>query len=107
MAGADLPSYPHLLCAVLVVRGRAVSVDGRRVRLASGEVLQPDYLVLATGSAYPFPGKTGQLDVARVRARYRAAHRALASAERALILGAARWDLSSPVRSRRPSRARG
>ena len=80
--------YRHLLCAGRFIRGRAVSVDGRRVRLASGEVLQPDYLVLATGSAYPFPGKTGQLDVARVRARYRAAHRALASAERALILGA-------------------
>ena len=80
--------YRHLLCAGRFIRGRAVSVDGRRVRLASGEVLQPDYLVLATGSAYPFPGKTGQPDVARVRARYRAAHRALASAERALILGA-------------------
>jgi apoptosis-inducing factor 2 len=80
--------YRRLLCAGRCIRGRAVSVDGRRVRLATDEVLQPDYLVPATGSAYPVPGKTGQRDIARVRASYLAAHRALASAERALILGA-------------------
>jgi hypothetical protein len=58
--------YRHLLCAGRFIRGRAVSVDGRRVRLASGEFLQPDYLVLATGSGYPLPGKTG---AARYRPR--------------------------------------
>jgi apoptosis-inducing factor 2 len=80
--------YRQLLSSGRFVRDRAVSVVGRRVRLASGEVLQPDYLVLATGSRYTFPAKTGERDVARVRAWYRAAHEALSSAERALILGA-------------------
>jgi hypothetical protein len=66
--------YRHLLSAGRFVRDRAVLVDDRRVRLASGEVLQPDYLVLATGSTYPFPAKTEQQDVTRVRACYCAAH---------------------------------
>lgn len=80
--------YRRLLSAGRFVRGRAVSVAGRRVRLESGEVLEPDYLVLATGSRYPFPGKTEERDVARVGAWYRAAHEALASARRALVVGA-------------------
>jgi NADH dehydrogenase FAD-containing subunit len=80
--------YQRLLSAGRFVRDRAVSVAGRQVTLESGEVLQPDYLVLATGSCYPFPGKAEERDVARVREWYRGAHEALASAERALILGA-------------------
>jgi hypothetical protein len=46
--------YEHLLAHGRFLRDRAVAVDGRRVTLASGDVLEPDYLVLATGSAYPF-----------------------------------------------------
>lgn len=80
--------YRHLLSSGRFVRDRAVSVAGHRVTLASGEVLQPDYLVLATGSRFPSLAKTDEHDVARVRAWYRAAHEALSSAERALILGA-------------------
>src|SRR6266850_2575100 len=70
------------------VRDRAVDVDGRRVTLASGDVLEPDYLVLATGSSYPFPAKTEEPDVASARIRFRAAHKALLAADRALIVGA-------------------
>jgi NADH dehydrogenase FAD-containing subunit len=70
------------------VRDRAVDVDGRRVTLASGEVLEPDYLVLATGSSYPFPAKSEEPDVLTARLRFRAAHEALLAAERVLIVGA-------------------
>jgi NADH dehydrogenase FAD-containing subunit len=80
--------YEHLLAHGRFLRDRAVAVDGRRVTLASGEVLAPDYLVLATGSAYPFPAKTEELDIASARARHRAAHEALLAADRALIVGA-------------------
>ena len=80
--------YEHLLAHGRFLRDRAVAVDGRRVTLASGDVLEPDYLVLATGSAYPFPAKTEEPDIASARARHRAAHEALLAADRALIVGA-------------------
>ena len=80
--------YEHLLAHGRFLRDRAVAVDGRRVTLASGDVLVPDYLVLATGSAYPFPAKTEEPDIASARARHRAAHEALLAADRALIVGA-------------------
>ena len=80
--------YEHLLAHGRFVRDRAVAVDGRRVTLASGDVLEPDYLVLATGSSYPFPAKTEEPDIASARSRFRAAHEALLAADRALIVGA-------------------
>jgi NADH dehydrogenase FAD-containing subunit len=80
--------YEHLLAHGRFVRDRAVAVDGRRVTLASGDVLDPDYLVLATGSSYPFPAKTEEIDIESARARHRAAHEALLAADRALIVGA-------------------
>jgi hypothetical protein len=51
------------------VRDRAVEVDGRRVKLDSGDWLEPDYLMLATGSWYPFPAKTEEPDIASARPR--------------------------------------
>jgi NADH dehydrogenase FAD-containing subunit len=80
--------YEHLLAHGRFVRDRAVAVDGRRVTLGSGGVVEPDYLVLATGSAYPFPAKTEEPDIASARARHRAAHEALLGADRVLIVGA-------------------
>jgi NADH dehydrogenase FAD-containing subunit len=80
--------YEHLLANGRFVRDRAVEVDGRRVKLASGDWLEPDYLVLATGSSYPFPAKTEERDIASARTRLRAAHEALLAADRALIVGA-------------------
>jgi NADH dehydrogenase FAD-containing subunit len=80
--------YEHLLAHGRFLRDRAVAIDGRRVTLASGDVLEPDYLVLATGSAYPFPAKTEETDIASAKARHRAAHEALRAADRVLIVGA-------------------
>jgi NADH dehydrogenase FAD-containing subunit len=80
--------YEHLLADGRFVRDRAVEVDGRRVKLASGEWLEPDYLVLATGSSYPFPAKTEEPDIASARVRLGAAHEALVAAGRVLIVGA-------------------
>ncbi|MGI5211686.1 NAD(P)/FAD-dependent oxidoreductase [Plantactinospora sp. CA-290183] len=80
--------YDRLLKRGRFVRDRAVAVDGREVTLASGERLSPDYLVLATGSSYPFPAKVDEPDVATARARLRQAHSALLDAERVLLIGA-------------------
>jgi Pyridine nucleotide-disulphide oxidoreductase len=49
--------YTGLLGAGQVIKDRAVKADADRVVLASGAELFPDYLVLATGSGYPFPAK--------------------------------------------------
>jgi apoptosis-inducing factor 2 len=93
--------YEHLLAHGRFVRGRAVAIDGRRVTLASGDVLEPDYLVLATGSSYPFPAKNEEPDVASARARVREAHEALLAADRALIVGAgpAGLELAGEIKS--------
>ncbi len=80
--------YERLLVNGRFVRDRASEVDGRNVTLASGAQLQPDYLVLATGSAYPFPAKIDTLDTETARARVREAHEVLLGAERVLLIGA-------------------
>jgi NADH dehydrogenase FAD-containing subunit len=80
--------YERLLARGRFVRGRAARIDGNRVTLASGDVLQADYLVLATGSSYPFPAKNEEPDVTSARLRVKEAHEALLAAERVLIVGA-------------------
>jgi NADH dehydrogenase FAD-containing subunit len=93
--------YDRLLARGRFVRDRAVAVDGRRVTLGSGRVLAPDYLVIATGSSYPFPAKNEVPHVAMAQARTRAAHEALLAADRALIIGAgpAGLELSGEIKA--------
>ncbi|UUV33524.1 FAD-dependent oxidoreductase [Amycolatopsis roodepoortensis] len=80
--------YARLLERGRVLRDRAVSVDQDGVTLASGERLTPDYVVLATGSAYPFPAKIDFQDSASAKAKIRATREELAGAEKVLLLGA-------------------
>jgi NADH dehydrogenase FAD-containing subunit len=80
--------YDRLLANGRVIHDRAVAVDARRVTLASGAELRPDFLVLATGSTYPYPAKTHTDDSAEAVHRYHASHDELARAERVLIVGA-------------------
>jgi NADH dehydrogenase FAD-containing subunit len=80
--------YDRLLANGRFIRDRASEVDGRRVTLASGAQLEPDYLVLATGSSYPFPAKIDDPDTETARARVRDAHEVLLGAERVLLIGA-------------------
>ncbi|GAA3534457.1 FAD-dependent oxidoreductase [Nonomuraea rosea] len=80
--------YDRLLVHGRYLRDRAVAVDGRQVTLASGERLEPDYLILATGSSYAFPAKIDETGTAEAKARARAAHEALVSAGRVLLVGA-------------------
>ncbi|MET8865156.1 FAD-dependent oxidoreductase [Nonomuraea sp. NPDC004580] len=80
--------YRRLLEHGRFLRDSAVAVDGRRVTLASGATLEPDYLVLATGSAHAFPAKMDTPDSDLAKAQVRAAHDALRQAGRVLLVGA-------------------
>jgi apoptosis-inducing factor 2 len=80
--------YGGLLSHGRVVQGRAVKVDAGRVTLASGEELQADYLVLATGSSYPFPAKSDLDRTVDAHEKTLGTHAALAAAARVLLVGA-------------------
>jgi apoptosis-inducing factor 2 len=86
-AGRQIP-YTRLLGHGRVIRDRAVKADAGRVVLASGTELFPDYLVLATGSGYPFPAKSDLPGTEAAHGRVRGTHAALAAAGRVLLLGA-------------------
>ena len=80
--------YAGLLTNGRVVRDRAVTVDPHRVLTASGEEISADYVVLATGSRYPFPAKTDLVDTRHAQEQVRQTNRALAQADRVLLVGA-------------------
>jgi NADH dehydrogenase FAD-containing subunit len=80
--------YDGLLANGRVVRDRAALVDPHRVVTANGEQIDADYVVLATGSSYPFPAKTDLVDTNHAQEQVRETHRALASADRVLLVGA-------------------
>src|SRR6202140_2912335 len=80
--------YAGLLTNGRVVRERAVMVDPHRVETASGEEISADYVVLASGSRYPFPAKTDLVDTHHAQEQFRQVHQALAQADRVLLVGA-------------------
>jgi apoptosis-inducing factor 2 len=80
--------YAGLLSNGRVVRDRAVLVDPHRVVTASGEEIAADYVVLATGSRYPFPAKTEFVHADQAYEQVRKTNRALAEADRVLLVGA-------------------
>jgi NADH dehydrogenase FAD-containing subunit len=80
--------YAGLLTNGRVVRDRAVVVDPHRVVTASGEEIAADYVVLATGSKYPFPAKTDLVDTQHAQEQVRQAHETLTKADRVLLVGA-------------------
>lgn len=80
--------YGKLLERGRVVNGMVTAAEPDGVTLASGEQIPAGFLVLATGSRYPFPAKTTRLEAAQARAEYLGVNRALAAAARVLLLGA-------------------
>lgn len=99
--------YDRLLTRGRVVRDTAVQVDETGVTLGSGHRLTSDFVVLATGSAYPFPAKIDVLDSGGAKAKIREAQAALAPAERVLLLGAgpAGLELAGEIRAAWPDKA--
>src|SRR6202046_4454652 len=80
--------YAGLLTNGRVVRDRAVRVDPHTVVTASGEEISADFVVLATGSRYPFPAKTDLVDTHHAQEQVRQTNRALTQADRVLLVGA-------------------
>jgi apoptosis-inducing factor 2 len=80
--------YDRLLTNGRVVCDRAVQVAADRVLLGSGEEIRPDFIVLATGSSYPFPAKSDLAETDQALAKYRTTHSQLAAAKSVLLLGA-------------------
>ncbi len=82
--------FATLLTGGTVIRDRAVSVDPGGVTLASGQRVEADYLVLASGSSYAYPAKPNANSTSTSEALddLRQTHKELADAARVLILGA-------------------
>jgi apoptosis-inducing factor 2 len=80
--------YDGLLGNGRVIRDRAAKVAPGRVALASGTEIDADFIVLATGSAYPFPAKSDIDSTSAAHLKVRAAHAALSAADRVLLIGA-------------------
>jgi NADH dehydrogenase FAD-containing subunit len=79
--------YDQLLRRGRVVQDWARRVSPRRVELSPYESVQPDYLVLATGTAYPFPAKFLEDESAVAIARLQRLRDDLARCERVLVVG--------------------
>jgi apoptosis-inducing factor 2 len=80
--------YDKLLARGRVEHDRAVQVGAGRVVLASGKEITADYVVLASGSNYPFPAKSDVDDTKDALEKYRAAFDRLQHAEHVLLIGA-------------------
>lgn len=78
----------ELLARGTHIRDRAVSVDTNGVTFASGQRVDGDYIVLATGSTYPYPANPSSDSTADSLEDFLRTHQALAGAQRVLILGA-------------------
>src|SRR3984957_18074259 len=99
--------YDGLLANGRVVRDRVVLVEPHRVTTASGEEFAADYIVMATGSKYPFPAKTDRVDTHHAQEQVRAAHDALSQADRVLLVGAGPVgiELSGEIRNVWPDKS--
>ncbi|HEY0217444.1 MAG TPA: FAD-dependent oxidoreductase [Cellulomonas sp.] len=81
-------SYDRLLGSGSVVQQRVERATSTRVQLGDGQILDPDYLVLATGTAYPFPAKFIESETRVAQARLARMRDGLGQAERVLVVGA-------------------
>lgn len=99
--------YNRLLPRGRVLRDRAVQVTGTGVTLSSGDRIAADYIVLATGSTYPFPAKVDMTDIVMAKAKIRATYEALAEAGRILLLGAGAvgLELAGEIKAAWPEKA--
>ena len=98
--------YGRLLSRGRVVADRAAKVDAGRVVLASGDELAADYIVLATGSTYPFPAKSDLDRTVDAHEKTLGTHAALAAAARVLLVGAGAVgiELAGEIKAAWPSK---
>lgn len=80
--------YTRLLRNGNVVHGTCMRVDGTTVYVAGHEPIEADYLVLATGTTYPFPAKHMVSQASVAKARLDQTRENLARARRVMLVGA-------------------
>ncbi|MDO5671831.1 MAG: FAD-dependent oxidoreductase [Actinomycetaceae bacterium] len=80
--------YSRLLKRGKIVHGTAMRVEGTTVYVAGQDPIEGDYLVLATGTTYPFPAKHQVSQAAVAKARLDQCRANLANANRVLLVGA-------------------
>ncbi|RJF44846.1 FAD-dependent oxidoreductase [Actinomyces sp. 2119] len=80
--------YDNLLVHGRVVHGTALAVRGTTVEVSGEGPVEADHLVLATGTAYPFPAKHMESSSVIAKARIERVRTNLEQAARVLILGA-------------------
>jgi apoptosis-inducing factor 2 len=99
--------YDGLLANGRIIHDRATQVDGSTVVLGSGEVLTPDFIILASGSTYPFPAKASTDRADHSQHHVRSTHKALSEARHALLLGGGPVgvELAGEIRAAWPDKA--
>ncbi len=80
--------YTRLLTRGQVIHGTAMSVDGTTVHVSGHDPIEADYLVLATGTTYPYPAKHLVSQSSVAKARLDVTREALGRARRVLLVGA-------------------
>ncbi|MDO4243458.1 MAG: FAD-dependent oxidoreductase [Actinomyces sp.] len=80
--------YDRLLLRGRVVQGTVLGVTGTTVQVSGLGAIGADHLVLATGTAYPFPAKHLDSSSVVARARIERTHANLEQATRVLVAGA-------------------
>lgn len=80
--------YDRLLAHGRTVHERATRINGTRLELASGTVLEPDFTIVATGSSHRYPAKLPLTVSASAKDQLKGTHAALSQAQRVVLLGA-------------------
>lgn len=80
--------YSRLLKHGRVVHGEATRVEGTTVHLANHDPMEADYLVLATGTTYPYPAKHNIPTASLAKRRLEETRRNLSQAKRVMLVGA-------------------
>jgi apoptosis-inducing factor 2 len=80
--------YDHLLKYGRIVNSKVVEAYPEEVVLEDGQRLKFDYLVLATGSSYPFPAKMASDKVAEAETAVRIVNERIEQAKSILLIGA-------------------
>lgn len=98
--------YDGLLKRGRVIRDWAVGVESKTIWLASGRHLVTDYVVLATGTTYPFPAKSRRYHAATAISQLRTTNQALDRAGDVLLLGAGAvgLELAGEIRAAWPQK---
>ncbi len=79
--------YSNLLERGRVVQGTVSRVEGTTVHVFGQDPIEADYVVLASGSSYPFPAKYSSSRAGVAKARLEQLHENLAAARSVLLVG--------------------